>query len=87
MGAYKSIEWLEPGIVRMLDQHMLPGKTVYNDYKTAEEVAEAITTMVIRGAPAIGKAAAFGLVLTGLHYPGDDVAGMRSELSHSAEVL
>jgi methylthioribose-1-phosphate isomerase len=47
----------------MLDQLQLPLKEVYHTYCTAEEVAQAIETMVIRGAPAIGVAAAFGLAL------------------------
>lgn len=87
MGAFKSIEWIEPGLVRMLDQRLLPHQTVYNDYHTAKEVAEAITEMVIRGAPAIGAAAAFGLVLTARNYPGQDLSGLRSELAASAEIL
>ena len=49
--------------VEMIDQRILPGElriVVYNDY---EQVVDAIRMMVIRGAPAIGVAAAFGLAL------------------------
>lgn len=47
----------------LLDQRLLPEKTQYNDYKTAKEVASAITSMVVRGAPAIGITAAYGMAI------------------------
>ena len=47
----------------MIDQRKLPGQEVYVHCKTANEVARAIKTMVIRGAPAIGVAAAMGIAL------------------------
>jgi methylthioribose-1-phosphate isomerase len=47
----------------MIDQRLLPTQEVYNTYRTVDEVAEAIKTMVIRGAPAIGVAAAMGAAL------------------------
>ena len=57
-----TIEWKEEGIV-MIDQRKLPSAEVYVTCKTAPEVARAIKTMVIRGAPAIGVAAAMGIAL------------------------
>lgn len=57
-----TIEWQADAIV-MVDQRKLPGQEVYVRCKTAAEVARAITTMVIRGAPAIGVAAAMGIAL------------------------
>ena len=50
--------------VELLDQRLLPGKTEYVACRTAGEVATAIRDMVVRGAPAIGCAAAFGVVLS-----------------------
>lgn len=47
----------------MIDQRLLPTEEVYRRYRTHEEVAEAIRSMVIRGAPAIGVAAAMGVAL------------------------
>ena len=47
----------------MIDQRKLPGAEIYVRCKTAAEVARAIKTMVIRGAPAIGVAAAMGIAL------------------------
>ena len=57
-----TIEWNDEAVV-MIDQRKLPGTEVYVKCKTAKEVARAIKTMVIRGAPAIGVAAAMGLAL------------------------
>jgi len=57
-----TIEWNEEGVV-MIDQRKLPGAEIYVKCKTPKEVAKAIKTMVIRGAPAIGVAAAMGLAL------------------------
>ena len=51
----------EEDAIVMIDQRKLPGVEVYVRCKTAPEVARAIKTMVIRGAPAIGVAAAFGM--------------------------
>lgn len=48
------------GQCQMLDQRLLPNQEVWNSYTTYQEVAEAIRTMVVRGAPAIGIAAAIG---------------------------
>ena len=49
--------------LELLDQRLLPDQTVYITCRTATEVAAAIRNMVVRGAPAIGCAAAFGVVL------------------------
>ncbi len=49
--------------ILMIDQRKLPGREIYVRCKTGNEVAKAISTMVIRGAPAIGVAAAMGLAL------------------------
>lgn len=51
------------GVVIMIDQRKLPEKEIYNKYKDYQGVANAIKTMVIRGAPAIGVAAAYGMAL------------------------
>src|SRR6476469_1312225 len=53
----------EDDVVVMIDQRKLPAQEVYVRCKTAAEVARAIKTMVIRGAPAIGVAAALGIAL------------------------
>jgi len=61
-----TIAWQEDAVV-MVDQRKLPTQEVYLRCRTAAEVARAIRTMVIRGAPAIGIAAAMGLALGAKH--------------------
>ena len=58
----KTLEWLGAG-VRFIDQTKLPTEETYVTCRTYEEVAEAIRTMIVRGAPAIGVAAAMGVAL------------------------
>src|SRR5438067_12207895 len=58
----KTIEWTDQG-VRMIDQRKLPALEGYPVFRTYAAVAEAIRSMVIRGAPAIGAAAAMGVAL------------------------
>src|SRR4030042_4536751 len=59
---FKTIEW-KGNRVRMLDQRRLPQGVRYLDCRGASAVAQAIRTMAIRGAPAIGVAAAMGIAL------------------------
>lgn len=72
----KTIEWKNNKVV-MVDQLLLPGEEVYREYTTAEEVAVAIETMVIRGAPAIGVAAAMGIALGMLPVASDPETNFR----------
>ncbi len=65
----KTIEWLD-GAVRFLDQTRLPHEEVYVTTKDPAVVAEAIRALRIRGAPAIGVAAAYGTVLAAVPPPG-----------------
>src|SRR5438045_4543363 len=60
--AVQPIRWRGDRL-ELLDQRLLPDKTVYVTCRTAEQVAKAIRDMAVRGAPAIGCAAAFGVVL------------------------
>ena len=71
----KTIEWTDDG-VRMIDQRKLPTVEEYPTFRTYEEVAEAIRVMVVRGAPAIGVAAAMGVAL-----------GVRKSRAQSSEEL
>jgi methylthioribose-1-phosphate isomerase len=86
MSSQKTIEW-QDGVVRMLDQRLIPHQIVYQEYTNAEQVAQAIREMVIRGAPAIGAAAAYGLALTAYHSQTGDVNTLHIELQQAASVL
>lgn len=62
----ETIEWTPEGVV-MIDQTKLPHQEVFVTCRTYRDVADAIRTMIIRGAPAIGVAAAMGVALGALH--------------------
>src|SRR5213593_4183873 len=64
--------------LELLDQRRLPREVVWVTCRDAHEVAVAIRDMVVRGAPAIGVAAAFGIALAALR--GDDVPAAAEEL-------
>ena len=57
---FKAIEFKDESLV-LIDQRVLPGKLEYLTYRTSEDVAFAIKDMVVRGAPAIGGAAGYGI--------------------------
>ena len=57
-----TVFWRDDAVV-MIDQRILPHEERYNEYRDVREVADAIRDMVVRGAPAIGVAAAFGVAL------------------------
>ena len=61
----KTLEWIggTDGFLRLLDQTRLPGEVVFRDCRAVEEVWEAIKSLAVRGAPAIGVAAAYGVVI------------------------
>lgn len=81
----KPVLW-ENGEVLMVDQRYLPTQETWNRYRNAEEVAEAIKTMVVRGAPAIGVSAAYGLALEAHHYQGS-VPDLMALLEQKARLL
>jgi methylthioribose-1-phosphate isomerase len=58
----KAIDWRDSAL-HLLDQRVLPFEETWHTYTTAVDVAEAIRSMVVRGAPAIGISAAYGMVL------------------------
>ncbi len=82
----KTLEWTKDGI-RMLDQRLLPSEETYLMLRSYEEVAEAIRKMVIRGAPAIGIAAAMGIALGGSQSVGTSVADLDDDLQYICEVM
>jgi methylthioribose-1-phosphate isomerase len=71
----------------LIDQTRLPLENVVVTCKTAEDVAHAIRSMQVRGAPAIGVSAAYGLALGANAYSGSDVAGFIKHVEQSAEML
>ncbi|HEV7475702.1 MAG TPA: S-methyl-5-thioribose-1-phosphate isomerase [Pyrinomonadaceae bacterium] len=82
----KTIEWTNEGI-RMLDQRLLPTEEKYLMLRSYEEVAEAITKMVVRGAPAIGVSAAMGLALGSSQSVGTSVADLEDDFTYMCKVM
>ncbi len=80
------IEWTEQGVV-MLDQRRLPAEEISYTYTDYREVAKAIHEMIIRGAPAIGVAAAMGVALGVLHSTATSVDTLKSEFAEICDTL
>lgn len=86
MEPYQSVQWHQ-GVVRLLDQRLLPHELSYLDFADPQPLAAAIREMVVRGAPAIGAAAAFGLALAAMQSQTQSVAEMLAELESAGRVL
>jgi methylthioribose-1-phosphate isomerase len=70
-----------------IDQTRLPSEEVFITIKTTEEMADAIKTMKIRGAPLLGAAAAYALALTAHSSKAKDAKTLLQDLEHSAEII
>ena len=82
----KTVEWTTEG-VRMLDQRLLPGEEKYVMLYSYEEVADAIKNMMVRGAPAIGIAAAMGLALGASQSVGTSLPDLEFDFKHMCKVM
>ncbi len=93
MGGNKEIEGnfhhiaFRDGALVLLDQRKLPREEVYLECRTEEEVAEAVKTMVVRGAPAIGIAAGYGIALAAIRHTGPGPVAQREALEGAARML
>ncbi|MEN8128782.1 MAG: S-methyl-5-thioribose-1-phosphate isomerase [Pseudomonadota bacterium] len=82
----RAVQWVD-GRVRLLDQRLLPHEVRYLDLSTSAEVAAAITDMVVRGAPAIGITAAYGVVLAAAQRYGESAERWRQPLQEDMDTL
>ena len=82
----KTLEWTDSG-VRFIDQTKLPTEETYITCTTCEQVAEAIRKMVVRGAPAIGVAAAMGIALGMKSSGAENVGELKRELDRCSELV
>jgi methylthioribose-1-phosphate isomerase len=82
----QTLEWTDSG-VRFIDQTKLPTEEAYVTCKTYEQVADAIRNMVVRGAPAIGVAAAMGIALGVKKSKAETVAELKPEFDKICDVL
>jgi methylthioribose-1-phosphate isomerase len=84
--SFRTIEWRDNAVV-MIDQTRLPGEEVYNTYTDFKSVAEAIKGMIIRGAPAIGVAAAMGIALGAREIIADTHESFFAQLDNVCDVM
>lgn len=80
------VKWTDEG-VSMLDQRLLPTEEKWLTLRTYDEVAAGIKDMVVRGAPAIGVSAAYGVALGAKLFVGTNVDDLEEELDYVSEVL
>ena len=82
----KTVEWKENSVV-MIDQTKLPNILEYVTYTDFNQIAEAIRTLVVRGAPAIGVSGAFGLALASLQSDAKEKDELISYLENAKKIL
>jgi len=82
----RTIEWRN-GVVTTIDQTKLPHKTVLLKLQTCQQMATAIQTMKIRGAPLIGTAAAYGLALTAFYSKAKNRIELLTQIESAADLL
>ena len=82
----RTVEWKDNCVI-MIDQTKLPNKLIFVKYSDYKEVAEAIRTLVVRGAPAIGVSGAFGMALAALQSSSDNTQDLLSDLENAKKIL
>src|ERR1700757_3746530 len=82
----QTLEWTDEG-VRFIDQTRLPTEEVYVVCKTHQQVADVIRNMVVRGAPAIGVAAAMGIALGARNSTAENVVDLKKDFDDICEIM
>ena len=82
----RTIEWKNDSVV-MIDQTKLPNELVFVKYTDYNDVADAIKTLVVRGAPAIGVSGAFGMALAALQSSSKTIEGLLFDLEKAKKIL
>ena len=82
----RTVEWKNNKVV-MIDQTKLPNELVFVEYDDFNQVADAIKTLVVRGAPAIGVSGAFGLALAVLQSEAKTKDELISDLEEARKTL
>ena len=82
----RTVEWKDDSVI-MIDQTKLPNELVFAKYTDYNDVAEAIRTLVVRGAPAIGVSGAFGMALAVLQSSSENIEGLLSDLKKAKKIL
>ena len=82
----RTVAWKDNKVV-MIDQTKLPNELILVEYDDYDQVANAIRTLVVRGAPAIGVSGAFGLALAGLQSKATTKDELISDLEKATQIL
>src|SRR5258708_19069604 len=82
----QTLEWTDQG-VRFIDQTKLPTEETYVVCKTHDQVADVIRTMVVRGAPAIGVAAAMGIALAGKNFKAESASDLKHDFDRACDII
>lgn len=82
----RTVDWIN-NTIHMIDQRRLPWELVITELNTYQETAEAITNMTVRGAPAIGAAAGFGMALAAIDSHATSRAALLADLREAGRVL
>lgn len=82
----RTVEWKNDSVV-MIDQTKLPNELVFVKYTDYNDVANAIKTLVVRGAPAIGVSGAFGMALAASQSSSESIEGLLSDLEKAKKIL
>ena len=82
----RTVEWKNNSVV-MIDQTKLPNELVFVKYTDYNDVANAIRTLIVRGAPAIGVSGAFGMALAALQSSSENIEGLLSDLENAKKTL
>src|SRR5215204_3058996 len=80
------VKWSDEGVL-MLDQRLLPTEEKWLTLRTYDDVAKGIRDMVVRGAPAIGVSAAYGIALGAKNFVGMNMTDFEDEIDYMSEVL
>jgi methylthioribose-1-phosphate isomerase len=83
---FKTVEWKNNKVI-LIDQRKLPGEEIYVEYSDHRSLAKAIQDMVVRGAPAIGVAAAMGVALGALEIRAESRQGFMEEMDRVCETI
>ena len=84
----RTIEWDSAAQrLKLIDQRELPSRLTYVHLSTFQETADAIRNMTVRGAPAIGITAAYGIALAAIHSKATSIETLRNELIYASNIL
>ncbi|MBD3203777.1 S-methyl-5-thioribose-1-phosphate isomerase [Candidatus Woesearchaeota archaeon] len=83
---YRTV-WIKDGIVKMINQPLIPHKFEIVDLKNYIEVHDAIKTMIVRGAPAIGATAAYGVAQAVINFDGEDISKLKGQIKKASEKI